>query len=61
VHGSADDNVHVQNTMRMVETLVQSNVQFDMFIYPDKNHSIFGGMTRYHLYTKMTRFLQENL
>ncbi|KAB2805473.1 S9 family peptidase [Phaeocystidibacter luteus] len=61
VHGSADDNVHVQNTMRMVETLVQANVQFDLFIYPDKNHSIFGGMTRYHLYTKMTRFLQENL
>ncbi|NVK05088.1 MAG: S9 family peptidase [Flavobacteriia bacterium] len=61
VHGSADDNVHVQNTMRMVEALVQSNVQFDLFIYPDKNHSIYGGYTRYHLYTKMTNFLLENL
>lgn len=61
VHGSADDNVHVQNTMRMIEALVQSNVQFDMFIYPDKNHGIFGGYTRYHLYTKMTEFLKENL
>lgn len=61
VHGSADDNVHVQNTMRMVEALVQANVQFDLFIYPDKNHSIFGGNTRYHLYTKMTRFIEENL
>ncbi len=61
VHGSADDNVHVQNTMRMVESLVQANVQFDLFIYPDRNHGIYGGMTRYHLYTKMTRFIQENL
>ncbi len=61
VHGSADDNVHVQNTMRMVEALVQANKQFDLFIYPDKNHGIFGGNTRYHLYTKMTKFILENL
>ena len=61
VHGSADDNVHVQNTMRMVEALVQSNKQFDMFIYPDKNHGIYGGATRYHLYNKMTNYLLENL
>ncbi|PTM04729.1 MAG: S9 family peptidase [Bacteroidetes bacterium] len=61
VHGTADDNVHVQNTMRMVESLVQSNKQFDLFIYPDKNHGIFGGNTRYHLYTKMTDFLLKNL
>lgn len=61
VHGSADDNVHVQNTMRMVEALVQANVQFDLFIYPDKNHGIFGGNTRYHLYEKMTNYVLENL
>jgi len=61
VHGSADDNVHVQNTMRMVEALVQANAQFDLFIYPDKNHGIFGGNTRYHLYEKMTKYLSENL
>ena len=61
VHGSADDNVHVQNTMRMVEALVQANKQFDWAIYPDKNHSIFGGNTRLHLYTKMTDFIKENL
>jgi dipeptidyl-peptidase-4 len=61
VHGTADDNVHVQNTMRMVESLVQANKQFDLFIYPDKNHGIFGGNTRYHLYSKMTDFLLENL
>ena len=61
VHGSADDNVHYQNTMRMVESLVQANKQFDLFIYPDKNHGIYGGNTRLHLYTKMTKFIEDNL
>ncbi len=61
VHGSADDNVHVQNTMRLVEALVQANKQFDLFIYPDKNHSINGGNTRMHLYVKMTNFILDNL
>jgi dipeptidyl-peptidase-4 len=61
VHGSADDNVHYQNTMRMVESLVQANKQFELFIYPDKNHGIYGGNTRLHLYTKMTKFIEDNL
>ena len=61
IHGSADDNVHVQNTMRMVEALVQANKQFDWAIYPDKNHGIYGGATRLQLYTKMTNFIKEKL
>ena len=61
VHGSADDNVHYQNTMRMIEALVQENKQFDLFIYPDKNHGIYGGNTRLHLYGKMTNFIYNNL
>jgi dipeptidyl-peptidase-4 len=61
VHGSGDDNVHVQNTMRLVEALVQANKQFDWAIYPDRNHGISGGNTRLHLYTMMTNFLKENL
>ena len=61
VHGSADDNVHVQNTMEMISALVNANKQFDLFIYPDKNHGIYGGNTRYHLYKKMTDFILENL
>lgn len=61
VHGTGDDNVHVQNTMRMVEALVQANKQFDWAIYPDKNHGIYGGNTRLHLYTKMTNFIKANL
>ena len=61
VHGSADDNVHVQNTMGLVEKLIQANKQFEWLIYPDKNHGIGGGNTRLHLYTKMTDFIKENL
>lgn len=61
VHGSGDDNVHNQNTMRMAEALIQANKQFDWAIYPDKNHGIYGGYTRIHLYTKMTDFIKENL
>ncbi len=61
VHGTGDDNVHVQNTMRLIEALVQENKQFDWALYPDKNHGIYGGNTRLHLYTKMTDFIKENL
>lgn len=61
IHGSADDNVHYQNSMDMISALVAANKQFDMFIYPNKNHSIYGGNTRLHLYNKMTNFLKENL
>lgn len=61
IHGSGDDNVHVQNTMRMVEALVQANKQFELMIYPDKNHGIYGGNTRLQLYTKMTNFINRTL
>ena len=61
VHGSGDDNVHVQNTMRMVEALIQANKPFEWAIYPDKNHGIYGGNTRLHLFNKMTKFIKENL
>ncbi|KQX08938.1 S9 family peptidase [Flavobacterium sp. Root420] len=61
IHGSGDDNVHVQNSMQMMEALIQANKQFDSQIYPDKNHGIFGGKTRIQLYNKMTNFIKENL
>ena len=61
VHGTADDNVHVQNSMQMIEALVQANKQFDWAVYPDKNHGIFGGKTRIQLYNKMTNFIKEKL
>lgn len=61
VHGSGDDNVHVQNTMRMVEALIRANKPFEWAIYPDKNHGIYGGNTRLHLFNKMTNFIKDNL
>ncbi len=61
IHGSGDDNVHVQNSMQMMEALIQANKQFDSQIYPDKNHGIYGGMTRIQLFNKMTNFIQNNL
>lgn len=61
IHGTADDNVHVQNAMAMIETLVQHNKDFDWLIYPDRNHGIAGGNTRLQLYTKMTNFILNNL
>ena len=61
IHGSGDDNVHLQNTMRMVEALIQANKQFEWMIYPDKNHGIYGGNTRLHLYNKMTKFIHDTL
>lgn len=61
IHGSGDDNVHVQNTMQMVEALIQANKQFEWMIYPDNDHGIYGGNTRLHLYTKMTNFINANL
>ncbi|MDO5655097.1 MAG: S9 family peptidase [Flavobacteriaceae bacterium] len=61
IHGTADDNVHVQNAMLFAEALVQNNVDFEYMVYPDKNHGIFGGQTRRHLFTKMTNFILENL
>jgi dipeptidyl-peptidase-4 len=61
IHGSADDNVHMQNTLEFTEALVQADKQFDMFIYTNRNHSIYGGNTRNHLFTKMLRYIEENL
>ncbi len=61
VHGSGDDNVHLQNTMRLAEALIQANKQFEWAVYPDKNHGIYGGNTRLHLFNKMTNFIKESL
>ncbi len=61
IHGSADDNVHYQNTVEFVEQLIQAGKQFDMFVYPNRNHSIYGGNTRMHLYQMMSDYLKRNL
>jgi dipeptidyl-peptidase-4 len=61
VHGSADDNVHWQNSAEFSEAIVQAEKQFSQFIYTNRNHSIYGGNTRYHLYTMMLNFWETNL
>jgi len=61
VHGSADDNVHFQNCAEYAEHLVQLGKQFDMQLYTNRNHSIFGGNTRMHLYTRLTNFFNTHL
>ena len=61
IHGMADDNVHFQNSAEMARVLVAKNISFDEAYYPNKNHGIYGGYTRAHLYNKMTNFILDNL
>jgi dipeptidyl-peptidase-4 len=61
VHGTSDDNVHLQNTIDMITALVKSNKQFDLMVYPNKNHGIYGGNTRMHLYTLISDYIFKNL
>ena len=61
VHGTGDDNVHLQNTLHVINELEERAIQFDMMLYPNRNHRISGGKTQLHLFTKMTNFVLENL
>ena len=61
IHGTADDNVHFQNSAMMVKKMVEQNKTFDFEMYPDKNHGIYGGKTRLQLFTKITNYLVTNL
>jgi len=62
IHGTGDDNVHVQNSMQMINALVEANKQFDYFTYPDRAHGIRKGKnTRLHLFKKMTTFIDRSL
>jgi dipeptidyl-peptidase-4 len=61
VHGMEDDNVHYQHTMQMAKKLQESGKQFELMLYPNKNHSIQGAETQYHLYEMMTNFFLRTL
>lgn len=61
IHGTTDDNVHWQNTIQLVDRLQKAGKQFNIMFYPNKDHSIAGRDTRYHLFTLITNFILENL
>lgn len=61
IHGTGDDNVHLQNSIAMQNALIKANKQFTYFTYPDRNHGIYGGVTRLHLYNMMTEYILNNL
>jgi len=61
IHGTADDNVHFQNSMEYVDRLVQAGKQFEMQVYPNRNHGIYGGLARQHVYQRMADFVVKNL
>ena len=66
-HGSGDDNVHYQNAMELIKAMISNGKQFDLMIYPNKNHGIYGGYEygdgecRMHLFNKIDDFLFEHL
>ena len=61
VHGMGDDNVHFQHSVEMVNALVAANKDFEFYAYPNRNHGIYGGVTRLHLYERMTEFINQRL
>jgi dipeptidyl-peptidase-4 len=61
IHGITDDNVHFQHTVELIRALNEHHKTYDLYIYPDNNHGIRGGETRYDLYSKITQYLFEKL
>ena len=61
VHGTADDNVHMQNSLRLVHELIKSGKDFDLMLYPRKLHGISGETSRVHLFRRLTKFFDQNL
>jgi dipeptidyl-peptidase-4 len=61
IHGTADDNVHVQNTIQLIEELIDKGKHFELMLYPGKTHGIGGNAARKHLFKRLTRFFEQNL
>ncbi len=61
LHGTGDDNVHFQNSVMMIENMIQKNIEFESGFYPNKAHGISGGNSQYHIYNKMMNYILKNL
>ena len=61
IHGTGDDNVHVQHTMQYINALVEADKQFEMQLYPDDNHHLRKGNNAQHMHERILRFLERNL
>lgn len=60
IHGTADDNVHFQNTIEMCRALNRAGKQYDMMVYPDQNHSMRPN-DMINIRQKMVDYCLENL
>ena len=61
IHGTGDDNVHVQHTMQYIDALVRADKQFEMQLYPDDNHHLRNGNNAQHMHERILRFLEKEL
>jgi dipeptidyl-peptidase-4 len=61
VHGTSDDNVHMQNTIQMINNLIKAGKQYSLLLYPGKTHSISGQAARTHLYTRIREYFRQEL
>jgi dipeptidyl-peptidase-4 len=61
VHGTADDNVHIQNTEQLIQALIEAAQPYDLLVYPQKTHSIRGAKAQLHLHRAMAEYLKKNL
>jgi len=61
IHGDADDNVHMQNSVALIRKLIDAGKEFDLMVYPQKEHGITGSADRFHLYRKMMQFFDRHL
>ena len=61
IQGMADDNVHLQNSAAFINELINNNKSFESQFYPDRNHNIYGGNSRLHLFNRITEYILKNL